>query len=359
MKRIYKNSDIQFRLQDIDGLAQKFVIKFYTTNKQFFVRKTDEDVKTIIVTDSEGNDVEQKAIKLNWNELETIGDGVLNFAVNNLADDSDYDDGIYNNTFSKTTNYYINSNFSVEKEGERSISEIIAEINTKLDNEINRSTAKEKELTDAIASESDNRYAADVALQTNITSEVNRATTRENEIEAMFADYETISAHNSDVQTINTNINKKVDKTTYATDKAAIQSDIDTKANKTDVYTKTQIDAKETALNSAISNEATTREYAYNILQEQLFYLDTVKANVDVSYTKEESDAKYITEHQDISNLATKDELSTVQTNLQTSIDAVSDKIQVTGTENQIKVDENNKISFADDMIIDCGCYED
>ena len=40
------------------------------------------------------------------------------------------------------------------------------------------------------------------------------------------------------------------------------------------------------------------------------------KANVGVSYTKEESDAKYITEHQDITNLATKEDVEKVANEL-------------------------------------------
>lgn len=56
------------------------------------------------------------------------------------------------------------------------------------------------------------------------------------------------------------------------------------------------------------------------------------KANVGMSYTKEESDAKYLTEHQDVSNLATKEALADTDakvTALDTRIKANEDAISI------------------------------
>lgn len=56
------------------------------------------------------------------------------------------------------------------------------------------------------------------------------------------------------------------------------------------------------------------------------------KANVGMSYTKEESDAKYLTEHQDVSNLATKEALADTDakvTALGTRVKANEDAISV------------------------------
>lgn len=56
------------------------------------------------------------------------------------------------------------------------------------------------------------------------------------------------------------------------------------------------------------------------------------KANVGVSYTKEESDAKYLTEHQDLSGLATKEALADTDANvavLDTRVKANEDAISV------------------------------
>lgn len=56
------------------------------------------------------------------------------------------------------------------------------------------------------------------------------------------------------------------------------------------------------------------------------------KANVGMSYTKEESDAKYLTEHQDVSNLATKEALADTDakvTALDTRVKANEDAISI------------------------------
>lgn len=166
MKRIYNNSDIQINLKTISGITDKFIIKFFTTNKEFFIRKTNENVYTVD---------DEKYIKLNWSELQTIGDGVLNYVLNNIKDDSDYDDGEYNNTISKTTNYYICSNFKVDPETDKSISEIIAELTNKVDAEITRSTNKDGEHDNAISNlnndleiEETARKDADTQLQNSL-----------------------------------------------------------------------------------------------------------------------------------------------------------------------------------------------
>lgn len=175
MKRIYNNSDIQINLKTINGISDKFIIKFFTTNKEFFIRKTNANVYTV---DNE------KYIKLNWSELQTIGDGVLNYVFNNIKDDSDYDDGEYNKTYSRTTNYYICSNFKVDPETDKSISQIITELSDEFDTEKTRSTNKDTEhdtlisnLNDELKIEADARGAADLVLQANIDNE---ATTRQN-----------------------------------------------------------------------------------------------------------------------------------------------------------------------------------
>lgn len=119
MKRIYRNSDIKFNVEQLKGLTEKFIIKFYTTNKDFRLRKTDQDVVV---------DGGKRIIPLNWDELYLIGDGVLNYIVEFILPDGKYEDGKFNNTYSRTTDYYICSNVDVEPEEKETITEIIAEI---------------------------------------------------------------------------------------------------------------------------------------------------------------------------------------------------------------------------------------
>ena len=81
------------------------------------------------------------------------------------------------------------------------------------------------------------------SVSDNLTAEVSRATGVEDEIKADVA----LKANTTDV---NTSLDKKLDKTTYTTDKAtyALKSDVATelakKANSSDVYTTAQVDEK-------------------------------------------------------------------------------------------------------------------
>lgn len=206
MKRIYNNSDIQINLKTISGITDKFIIKFFTTNKEFFIRKTNENVYTVD---------DEKYIKLNWSELKTIGDGVLNYVLNNIKDDTDYDDGEYNNTISKTTNYYICSNFKVDPETDKSISEIIAELTEKVDAE---ETARQN---------------ADTTLQTDLEED-------EFVISAALNDLNSNKAEKEEINTLQSNLTTEIENETTARQDAdaQLQSNINRKANIEDVFDK-------------------------------------------------------------------------------------------------------------------------
>ena len=318
MKRIYNNSDIQINLKTINGITDKFIIKFFTTNKEFFIRKTNENVYTV---------ENEKYIKLNWSELQTIGDGVLNYVLNNIKDDSDYDDGEYNNTISKTTNYYICSNFKVDPETDKSISEIIAELTEKVDAEITRSANKDSEHDNAISNlnddleiEADARGAADLALQSNITT-----------LQTDLDDKEFV------ISTALNDLNSNKAEKTELENEATARQDADNTLQSLINQLQTQIEAEETARKDAdtqLQNNLVDNEFVVSAALNDLKSnkadkeeLNTLQANIDKkanigdSYTKAESDAKYLSEHQDISNLATKTELNTTQTNLTKEIE--------------------------------------
>lgn len=87
-----------------------------------------------------------------------------------------------------------------------------------------------------------------------------------------------------------------------------LESTIATKANSSDVYTKTETDSR---------------------LSE--------KANISDVYSKTESDGKFLTEHQDISNLATKGELLS----LTSSISSIEDRVSV--NENALSIINANE----------------
>ena len=101
MIRVY--GDLQFSVQDIKNLGERFVINFYTTAKSHAIRKTDADIVDGV-------------IKLNSSELENIGRGVLQYELNNITADADYDDGSYDSTYTATTNYFIISDIVIEED---------------------------------------------------------------------------------------------------------------------------------------------------------------------------------------------------------------------------------------------------
>lgn len=217
MKRIYNNSDIQINLKTISGITDKFIIKFFTTNKEFFIRKTNENVYTV---------ENEKYIKLNWSELQTIGDGVLNYVLNKIKDDSDYDDSEYNNTISRTTNYYICSNFKVDPETDKSISEIIAE------------------LTDKVDAEETARKDADTTLQTDLED-------NEFVISSALNDLNNNKADKQDLNTLQSNLTTEIENETTARQDAdaQLQSNINRKANIEDVFDK------QTAISTFVTKE--------------------------------------------------------------------------------------------------------
>jgi hypothetical protein len=104
MKKVYKDGDIKMKLSSIKGISDNFNIKFFTTNKDYCVIRTNEDIKT-----EDGIDY----LKINWAELKRIGEGVLNYVCDNITQDTDYLDGEYNSTLCGTTDYLIKSNVHI------------------------------------------------------------------------------------------------------------------------------------------------------------------------------------------------------------------------------------------------------
>ena len=98
IRKIVKDSDIKFSVSEDSKIQDKFIIKFYTVSKSTVITKTAENV-----IEEEG----KRYIKLNWSELRHLENGMINYEVNNLDSDADYNDGVYNSTFTRTTYYYL------------------------------------------------------------------------------------------------------------------------------------------------------------------------------------------------------------------------------------------------------------
>lgn len=158
MKRITQGGDINFDTTSVRGLGDNFIIKFYTTDKQNHILKVDGDAIDNI-------------LRLEWTELETLGGGVLNYIAENVVPNTEYNDGIYNRTFGGTTDYYIMTETNDEGSAE------IAELDWRLDQEIERSTTEDEKHDNAISSI--NARISDVYTKTEVQELINDIETGE------------------------------------------------------------------------------------------------------------------------------------------------------------------------------------
>lgn len=194
IQRIAKNTDIKFCVSDDAKIQEKFIIRFYTVDKTKAIIRTADNV---IVENG------KRYIKLNWTALKYLDNGILNYEVNNLDSDADYNDGVYNSTFTRTTYYYIYTDSNVidaveeieqkvdqiiidlaneKNDRENGDSELTLRINdlidrinedgdselaliiNRLNEEIARAKASEKTNSDNIDNEANNRESADNAI---------------------------------------------------------------------------------------------------------------------------------------------------------------------------------------------------
>lgn len=330
MKRIY--ADLKINISDIKNLGNRFVIKFYTTAKSIFIEKTDMDIVDGV-------------IKLNWSELATIGRGVLQYELNNITEDADYDDGIYDSTYTGTTEYYIMSDISIDEDDEDTpITEVIAVIK----NDINSlDTAKQDKLT----------AGKNITIENNVIS----ATFDSEDIDlsnyynkSEIDNMEQVVA--SSINDLNSRINAKPDASDVYTKSeieqmeqvvAASLNDLNTrlgtKANTSDIYTKSEVDqaideaiaggvadltnyytksesdakyATQTVINEEIAARITAIREVNTTLESKAdkSEIPTVPTNVS-AFT---NDAGYLTQHQSLSNYYTKSEIDTMVGDIET-----------------------------------------
>lgn len=190
MKRVCNNGDIDFNIDKVRGIAPHFVIKFFTTNINFFIQKDEDDVYMINGA---------RYIKLNWSELSSIGDGVMNYLVNNKITDDNFDDNVYNNTLSRTSEYYIKSNVAVSEEEAISYADLIAAVQGQL------STIQADIDSERVARTDDvraiNSYISQVAnnLATETTARTNNDNSLHTRIDALSVNYTGLTTSLSDL----------------------------------------------------------------------------------------------------------------------------------------------------------------
>lgn len=158
MIRITRNDDINFNVDEIHGKGDRYNITFYTVNNAVNIVKHDTDVNDGIIV-------------LNGSDLMTLGDGVMNLRIDNIAPNAGYNDGVFNSSFTKTTKYYIQAGIIVpDGTDTESVIRIVGDLQHALNAETSRSKAKDTEHDTAIANEITARENADSALSDRITA---------------------------------------------------------------------------------------------------------------------------------------------------------------------------------------------
>lgn len=297
MKRIY--ADLKINVSDIKNIGEKFIIKFYTTSKSVAIKKTDLDIVDGV-------------IKLNWSELATIGRGVLQYELNNITEDADYDDGIYDSTYTGTTEYYIMSDISIDEDDEDTpITEVIADMK----NDINSlDTAKQDKLTagENITIENNVISATFEGEDIDLSNYYNKS-----EIDNME---QVVAASLNDLNTrLGTKANTSDVYTKSEVDQAIDEAIAGGVADLTNYYTKSESDAKyatQTVVNDEIAARITAIREVNTTLESKAdkSEIPTVPTNVS-AFT---NDAGYLTQHQSLSNYYTKTEIDNMVGDIET-----------------------------------------
>ena len=297
MIRIY--ADLKINVSDIKNIGEKFIIKFYTTSKSVAIKKTDLDIVDGV-------------IKLNWSELATIGRGVLQYELNNITEDADYDDGIYDSTYTGTTEYYIMSDISIDEDEEDTpITEVIAVIK----NDINSlESDKQDKLTagENITIENNVISATFEGEDIDLSNYYNKS-----EIDNME---QVVAASLNDLNTrLGTKANTSDVYTKSEVDQAIDEAIAGGVADLTNYYTKSESDAKyatQTVVNEEIATRITAIREVNTTLESKAdkSEIPTVPTNVS-AFT---NDAGYLTQHQSLSNYYTKSEIDTMVGDIET-----------------------------------------
>ena len=207
IQKIVKNSDIKFCVDEDSKIQDKFIIKFYTIDKAKGITRTADDVITV-------ND--KRYIKLNWSTIKLLDNGMLNYEVNNLDSDADYDDGVYNSTFTRTTYYYlctdsdgladaieeielrvdqITTDITGLKSNNATITTQMGDLQTRMPVVETKSTSNEENITDlqnrmsSVETKSTSNEENITDLQNRMSSVETKSTSNENSINTMSNDY--------------------------------------------------------------------------------------------------------------------------------------------------------------------------
>ena len=161
MKRIARNSDICFNIDEVRGKGEHFQITFYTTNDSVNITKSDQNV------------IDGKIV-LNGTELMTLGEGVLNYRLENIEENANYNDGYFNSSFTRTTDYYLQGGVIIpDGEETQTVMDMVSDLAQTIANEVQRSTGKDNDHTTDIATLQQQIADLQATLDTARTTETN------------------------------------------------------------------------------------------------------------------------------------------------------------------------------------------
>lgn len=269
MRHVYQNCDIKFNLSEFKELTPQFLIKFYTVNPLYS-------------TDKRETDVVDGVIRLDWLELEAMGVGVLQYTVFTAIDDAHFGDGEFNTSYTKSTDYYIDSDIVVDEDDDSThIAEVVADLEINLNAEILRATTADTSLQSQIDSITTNfnAFADEInpiveQLEKDVRGIKQRLTTDESNISSLQSTVAlivpTVQGHtdsiealqqycddiNGDVQDVNTDIRTINDTLGNLSDGITeVSGDVQTLSTNlsTNYYTKSEIDATLGDINSLLS----------------------------------------------------------------------------------------------------------
>lgn len=248
MRRISKNSDIALDVSTLRGTSGKFTATFYTTEPEnYLIKRTSAQV----VTDEDSG---RRTLPLNWTELSTLPEGVLNYTVNAMSDDSDFDDGVYNATYQGSTIYYIvNDSDDHEAAIQEQIDELDIRVTENEQADAQRDT-RLAELEAALTAETQARTDEDQNLNARVDELGNTTSTLSSELAGLRTD---MGGESEARQNADTALGGRID---------TLQSHVDSEfidLNETDSHLLGRIETLETqstALGGRIDSEAATRQ---------------------------------------------------------------------------------------------------
>ena len=137
MKRV-RESDINFIVNPKLINLSNFNIKFYTVNRDVYIEKSQEDLRS-------GSTENEYVLKLDWQYLKQLGEGILLFNCINNYEDSGFIDSEFNESVYRTTEYFIDSSKEINYD------ELIADLDLRLNEVSSHLTDLETELENGIS----------------------------------------------------------------------------------------------------------------------------------------------------------------------------------------------------------------